>query len=191
MKTTKLYAIGVLLILILMGGRGVVAATATCGNSLSLTATQPVVGLGGVTCVAWDNDSNIVIEENNSFKITPEKNQNYYGTLPVVNTVIAGKINLNDGSFTIAEDVWKNWKSIYLVIKQGTNWGVFLVASVVTQGTYYTVPGSGTGYSHYFAVGGDVAPAVPVPAAVWLFGSGIVGLMAVARRRNNKSSVVA
>ncbi|MCK4834876.1 MAG: VPLPA-CTERM sorting domain-containing protein, partial [Gammaproteobacteria bacterium] len=26
-------------------------------------------------------------------------------------------------------------------------------------------------------------PAVPVPAAVWLFGSGLIGLLAIARRR--------
>jgi hypothetical protein len=29
----------------------------------------------------------------------------------------------------------------------------------------------------------DVVPAVPVPAAVWLFGSGLIGLVGVARRR--------
>ncbi|HHJ16538.1 MAG TPA: VPLPA-CTERM sorting domain-containing protein, partial [Gammaproteobacteria bacterium] len=28
--------------------------------------------------------------------------------------------------------------------------------------------------------------AVPVPAAAWLFGSGVVGLAGVARRRRNK-----
>ena len=30
-------------------------------------------------------------------------------------------------------------------------------------------------------------PAIPVPAAAWLFGSGLVGLVGVARRRRNKS----
>lgn len=41
------------------------------------------------------------------------------------------------------------------------------------------------GYFHAFAVlDGDVgASAVPVPAAVWLFGSGLVGLVTVSRRR--------
>ena len=33
-------------------------------------------------------------------------------------------------------------------------------------------------------ISGDVA-AVPIPAAVWLFGSGLLGLVAVSRRKNN------
>jgi len=32
----------------------------------------------------------------------------------------------------------------------------------------------------------DYVPAVPIPAAVWLFGSGLLGLAAVARRKNIK-----
>jgi len=32
----------------------------------------------------------------------------------------------------------------------------------------------------------DYVPAVPIPAAVWLFGSGLLGLVAVARRKNIK-----
>ncbi len=36
----------------------------------------------------------------------------------------------------------------------------------------------------------DITPsAVPVPAAVWLFGSGLIGLVGIARRRNNVSPV--
>lgn len=48
----------------------------------------------------------------------------------------------------------------------GPNWGTF------DQGIYYEV----------WSV--DIAPAViPVPAAVWLFGSGLLGLVGVARRK--------
>lgn len=37
--------------------------------------------------------------------------------------------------------------------------------------------------SQAYAVDVKVVPAVPVPAAVWLFGSGLIGLVGVARRR--------
>jgi len=49
----------------------------------------------------------------------------------------------------------------------GPNWGTF------DQGTYYEV----------WSV--DITPAtvIPVPAAVWLFGSGLLGLVGVARRK--------
>lgn len=42
-------------------------------------------------------------------------------------------------------------------------------------------------YSEIFnvTITADAAPAVPVPAAVWLFGSGLLGLVGVARRRKS------
>lgn len=43
------------------------------------------------------------------------------------------------------------------------------------------------GYSHYTEYG----PAVPVPAAVWLFGSGLVGLATLGRRRRATGQDVA
>jgi hypothetical protein len=34
-----------------------------------------------------------------------------------------------------------------------------------------------------FAEGGPEVSAIPIPAAAWLFGSGLMGLFAMARRR--------
>ncbi len=42
----------------------------------------------------------------------------------------------------------------------------------------------GQGFSAGFAAAGGAAAVVPVPAAVWLFGSGLLGLIAVARKRD-------
>ena len=47
--------------------------------------------------------------------------------------------------------------------------------------------GSYVGFTARWLVDG-VATVVPVPAAVWLMGSGLVGLGAVARRRRGKQS---
>ena len=41
----------------------------------------------------------------------------------------------------------------------------------------------GTGANNLFRSGGISPVAVPIPAAVWLFGSGLIGLVAVARRK--------
>lgn len=64
----------------------------------------------------------------------------------------------------------------------GSTWSAFMANDLAYDGTYasFTV----TGFSGY-AVSGT-AP-VPVPAAVWLLGSGFLGLMGV-RRRIGKSS---
>ena len=42
-------------------------------------------------------------------------------------------------------------------------------------------PAGGSGY--FDSIAASQVPAVPVPAAVWLFGSGLLGLVGVARRR--------
>lgn len=57
----------------------------------------------------------------------------------------------------------------------GSVWGGFFGAQ------YFEV------WNVSFAKTGDVPPAIPVPAAVWLFGSGLMGLVGVARRRKSKS----
>ena len=38
-------------------------------------------------------------------------------------------------------------------------------------------------YYAWAVLSGDVISAVPVPAAVWLFGSGLLGLLGIARRK--------
>ena len=64
------------------------------------------------------------------------------------------------------------------------------IVSVGNVGAQWT-SFDGTPYSEVYniSVSGAVPPAViPVPAAVWLFGSGLVGLMGVARRRRKAAA---
>ncbi len=57
----------------------------------------------------------------------------------------------------------------------GSNWGSF-------------IGGSTSPLNDSFPLAVDLTPsAVPVPAAVWLFGSGLIGLVGVAKRKKNAS----
>jgi len=96
-------------------------------------------------------------------------------------------MNIDTGEFIINSSVWSTWKSIYVGIKQASDWGLFLLTSEIVEGTYKTkislTGKDSTGISHAFAVGGERLSEVPLPASVWLFGSAFVGLMGVARKR--------
>lgn len=75
-----------------------------------------------------------------------------------------------------------NWDILWEITQQGNT------ANVVTlDGNGDGIPGvtvaDGPFVDTSFAIDGTLT-AVPVPAAVWLFGSGLIGLFGVARRRN-------
>ena len=79
---------------------------------------------------------------------------------------------------------------IYSLVVGGTNMtdlAALLSHAIATNGDYTTPSGALTGYNNArlarnFNIQFNVAP-VPLPAAVWLFGSGLVGVIAFARRR--------
>ena len=65
---------------------------------------------------------------------------------------------------------------------------VFMAPLSPTQSTLLDLGASkwslgGTGANNSFNSGGISLVAVPIPATVWLFGSGLIGLIAVARRK--------
>jgi hypothetical protein len=64
-----------------------------------------------------------------------------------------------------------------------TVYGSEAYGTIQFQGTYSQLTWTNPQYEHWsgFTVGAPVA--VPIPAAVWLFGSGLLGLIGVARRR--------
>ena len=108
-------------------------------------------------------------------------------------TAAAGTINgtvLTDAG-DLDGDGTNDWTGVLVTGGQvGDQWGSFFGATYfeawkvnILSGT----AGSGFNVDTIFATaGGDFAQyttAIPVPAAVWLFGSGLVGLVSVARRR--------
>lgn len=73
-------------------------------------------------------------------------------------------------------------------IGQGPDAGTLDVASnggglFAADWTALIVGGSFDGNTGYWHMEGSYTTAVPVPAAVWLFGSGLMGLVGIARRR--------
>jgi hypothetical protein len=74
-----------------------------------------------------------------------------------------------------------------VVFKQATFWAAFLLPAGETSGSYSFTGGSGAPYglSHATLFGSSVERTVPLPAAAWLLGSGLLGLFAVGRRRKS------
>ena len=71
----------------------------------------------------------------------------------------------------------------YLGLFDGTNWlAVDHADARNTAGTAFNVVFAGSTPGNILAVD-MVISQIPVPAAVWLFGSGLIGLVGVARRR--------
>jgi hypothetical protein len=64
-----------------------------------------------------------------------------------------------------------------------TVYGSEVYGTIQFQGTYSQLTWTNPQYEHWsgFTVGAPAA--VPIPAAVWLFGSGLLGLIGIARRK--------
>lgn len=99
-------------------------------------------------------------------------------------------INGAFGTFTIAQNVWDNWNTIYIGLKQADAFAIFELTNSILSGRWQTPSGNsgnyGNGLSHYIAFGGELKPPseVPVPAAVWLFGSAIAGMVGFTRKKS-------
>ncbi|MCP4043393.1 MAG: hypothetical protein GY731_15800, partial [Gammaproteobacteria bacterium] len=98
------------------------------------------------------------------------------GTLDV--SLIGGFNPLVGASFDIlsADSILDTFNVLNLTSGSGYIWDVAYLADTLGPGTTDVV-----------RLTVLTAPAVPVPTAVWLFGSALIGLMGVARRRRNHS----
>ena len=95
-------------------------------------------------------------------------------------TPIAGP---GDANFAAPFD-WGATANIPVVLNwgiTGNNWATIDGDSNGIPGTAMTA-GPFTGFSPFFNVNTQAA-VIPIPAAAWLFGSGLLGLVGVARRR--------
>lgn len=72
----------------------------------------------------------------------------------------------------------------YLAVHAGNNELFFHWATAITS-LNITTSGPGIGLSNYRAF--NAVSAVPVPTAVWLFGSGLLGLIGAARRKSTSA----
>lgn len=188
--STALLCVGVLL-----SSQESIAATATVCGSVSMT--PDALSTGTIDCIAYGTN-NISLDGSGGFTLAPST-QTVVGDLPDYDTVIDSGVSFNTstGGFTIESSIWNTWQSIYVAIKQasdpsGGGWGLFEISAIVTSGDYMTKLGctgdhcNFTDISHEFAIGGTpqgTVPPIPVPAAVWLFGSGLVGLIGLGQRR--------
>ena len=185
---------------------------ATCGSVTMTPDAGNSNNTGGVTCQA-SGGGNITVDSGTGVidyhegidsglaPLTGVTLASFNPTSSQPNGGTVGDFTFQDGSFSIASTVWDAWDSIYIAIKQANDnstptggWGLFLVEAVIESGAYTTKSSDAFGISHFFAVGGKesdgITPPdggeVPVPAAVWLFGSALFGLMGVSRKKKSK-----
>jgi len=115
---------------------------------------------------------------------------NMGGGLQNCGTSTDGICQKTDGSGNITEDVAGTFDNGTQLATITCNTASCSNSSTFSLNYAATVPqadASGFGGTPYtVAISGSVTPHIPVPAAVWLFGSGLVGLVGVARRKKAK-----
>jgi hypothetical protein len=147
-------------------------------------------GVAGLTTAHWGNyrSNGDVTMANNG--ILPNPTTGDPGVPGVVSTMVyTGRFGANGignsvtGHYTLGPGLY----SLVVGGANSTDLAALLSHAMATNGDYTTPSGALTGYANArlartFDVAFNVTP-VPLPAAVWLFGSGVVGVIAFARRR--------
>jgi hypothetical protein len=95
-----------------------------------------------------------------------------------------GTGNTITGTYTLGPGLY----TLVIGGANSTDLAALLSHAIATNGDYTTPSGALTGYTNArlarnFNIQFNVSP-IPIPAAAWLFGSGVVGLVALARRRS-------
>lgn len=164
------------------------AAACDLENGSSFTLEAGSGSTGTISCYAA-GEANIHFQNNDVVISGPDSsNAPLFANVTDLTSSISVLENKASGAFEIESSVWDNWDSIYIGLKQSQGYGLFLLTESILSGTWSAFPVQGNGLVRYLAFGGDAAtpdvPEVPVPAALWLFGSGLVGLMGTARSKS-------
>jgi len=98
------------------------------------------------------------------------------------------RLGENSGSFSISPDAWEKYDRIAIGLKFGNNkatdWAITEVAKYASEGVWSTDPKQGGGLGHYVIYTMEpTAVPVPLPGAIWLFFSGLVGLGYVGQKK--------
>ena len=132
---------------------------------------------------------NVKLEDGTVTQVNGKVQTDLFTNVIDLSSSISGLVDEGIGEFQIAENVWDSWDSIYVGLKQSDEFVIFLLTREILSGTWSTPSGNSgnieTGLSHFIAFGGDIHTPnpVPVPAAVWLFGSGIAGMIGISRKK--------
>lgn len=192
----KLYMMLVLL------GLGITSASsawaATCSDPAFEMDVNTGDASGAIVCIA-SGDGNLTLTNGT---VTGTELNNVPGETTFTATGVTDissyiTVNQTTGQITILDALWDFVDTIYIGLKQGDGnsggdlslggWGLFEITDEVSLADYLVFPPKNGGFelSHWiaYAITDSEIPGVPVPAAVWLFGSGLLGLFGASRRK--------
>jgi len=94
--------------------------------------------------------------------------------------LVSLNVSVGDTIYTEAD---ANWLGSEISFLNGWFYGLYFDTEDNEFNSDYEFGGYMTNFDGEWTVYSESAPAVPVPAAVWLFGSGLLGLVGMARRK--------
>jgi hypothetical protein len=87
---------------------------------------------------------------------------------------------MKSGVWKLNSNIFDNFDNVALVLKAGPEFSAYLLDGSSTIGVWSTQGWTKKSLSHASVY---VVSSVPIPAALWLFGSGLVGLATFSRRK--------
>ncbi len=180
-------------------GRKLTALLFVClmGGALPVMAAKPPplpCSLGDVSssvaCIGAvnANDSASWLNDNNAFGfddwIFAERDEGVPVETIDVGLTITPPVTGNalSGTWSLDSDIFSRYEHVVLSLKAGNAFSLYLLSGDFTSGSWNIEDWTGNGLSHSSVYVRNLT-AVPLPAAVWLLGSGLLGLMTLTRRR--------